>query len=137
VIAALARGGYRRYDLRTATQLAGLAEAVLTRYGGDLRRLAEAAAGDVARVAGLLQEFPGIGPTGASVFLREVQAVWPWARPFLDDRARSGAERVGLPTDPTALAALVPGAELAPLAAALARIARLRPEQDPLADVVE
>ena len=41
--------------------------------------------------ARLLQEVKGIGPTGAAVFLREVQAVWPWVRPYLDDRARAGA----------------------------------------------
>jgi endonuclease III len=137
LIAALGRGGYRRYDLRTAGQLTALAELVLARYGGDLRRLAAEAAGDVDRAAVLLQEFPGIGPTGAAVFLREVQAVWPWVRPFLDGRARSGAERVGLPADDARLAALVPGKDLARLSAGLARVARLRKGEEALVDVVE
>jgi endonuclease III len=132
VVAALGRGGYRRYDLRTAAQLAELAQGVLTRYRGDLRRLAEAANGDAGRAGLLLQEFPGIGPTGAAVFLREVQAVWPWMRPFLDDRARTGARRVGLPGDAGELAALVRGEDLARLASGLARVARLRPSEDPL-----
>ena len=39
---ALGRGGYRRYDERTATQLREMAALVLDRYGGDLRRLADA-----------------------------------------------------------------------------------------------
>jgi hypothetical protein len=64
-----------------------MAGRALERYGGDLRRLAAAAEGDVERAGALLQEFTGIGPTGSSVFLREVQGVWPWVRPFLDTRA--------------------------------------------------
>src|SRR4051812_19350774 len=41
--AALGRGGYRRYDERTATHLREMAALVLTRYDGDLRGLATAA----------------------------------------------------------------------------------------------
>jgi endonuclease III len=132
VIAALGRAGYRRYDERTATQLREMAELVLDRYGGDLRRLAEAAEGDVARAAHLVQQVKGIGPTGAAVFLREVQAVWPWVRPYLDDRARAGARRVGLPEDGDRLAELVPPDDLARFAAALVRVSRLPPSRDPL-----
>lgn len=129
---ALGRGHYRRYDERTATQLGDAAVLLLDRYGGDLRRLAEAAGSDVARAARLLQEVKGIGPTGAAVFLREVQAVWPWVRPYLDERALAGARRVGLPADPQRLAALVAPDELAALAAGLVRISRLGSNEDPL-----
>jgi endonuclease III len=132
VIRALGRGGYRRYDERTATQLRDAAQLVIDRYGGDLRRLAEEADGDVRSAARLLQEFPGIGPTGASVFLREVQAVWPWVRPYLDDRARAGARRVELPEEPARLAALVDDGELARFAAALVRVSLLPARADPL-----
>ena len=132
VVAALGRAGYRRYDERTATQLRDLAELVLARYGGDLRRLAEAADGDVAEVARLVQEVKGIGPTGAAVFLREVQEVWAWVRPYLDDRARAGARRVGLPEDDARLAELVSPGELARFAAGLVRISRLPSSRDPL-----
>jgi len=125
VVAVLGRSGYRRYDERTATQLRELATLVLERYGGDLRRLADAADRDVQRAAALLQEFTGIGPTGASVFLREVQLVWPWVRPFLDARALRGAERVGLPCDGT-LPRLVPPDELARFAAGLVRVSLAR-----------
>ena len=132
-VRALGRGGYRRYDERTATQLHQAASLVLDRYGGDLRRLADAANRDVGNAAALLQEVKGIGPTGAAVFLREVQAVWPWVRPCLDDRARAGAARLGLPDDPDALAGLVSGEQLAPFAAGLVRIALLKRPPDPLA----
>lgn len=132
LVAALGRGGYRRYDLRTATLLPELARAVLTRYRGDLRNLARAAKVDVGSATVLLREFPGIGPIGAAVFLREVQAVWPWVRPFLDDRGRAGARRIGLPEDADALAALVPGEDFARLASGLARVSRVRAVDDPL-----
>jgi hypothetical protein len=132
VIAALGRAGYRRYDERTATELRDMAELVLTRYGGDLRRLAEEADGDVGRAERLIQEVKGIGPTGAAVFLREVQAVWTWVRPYLDDRARAGARRVGLPDDGSRLAELVRPDELARFAAALVRVARVPSGRDPL-----
>lgn len=132
VIRALGRGGYRRYDERTATQLREAASLVLDRYAGDLRRLADAAGRDVGKAGALLQEVKGIGPTGAAVFLREVQGVWPWVRPRLDDRARAGATRVGLPGDPETLAGLVSDHELAPFAAGLVRIALLRGTADPL-----
>jgi hypothetical protein len=132
VIRALGRAGYRRYDERTATQLREMAQLVLDRYGGDLRRLAEEAHGDVAAAVRLLQEVKGIGPTGAAVFLREVQAVWPWVRPYLDDRARAGARRIGLPEDAEQLAGLVAHDELAPFAAGLVRISLLSERVDPL-----
>ena len=130
VVAALGRGGYRRYDERTATQLREMATLVLTRYAGDLRRLADEAGRDVGRAAVLLQEVKGIGPTGAAAFLREVQAVWPWVRPHLDDRVRAGARRIGLPDDDR-LAALVAPDDLARFAAGLVRISRLPESRDP------
>ena len=132
VVAALGRGGYRRYDERTATLLREMATLVLDRYGGALRGLAAAAGEDAGAAALLVQEVKGIGPTGSAVFLREVQAVWPWLRPYLDDRAREGARRVGLPDDAGELARLVAGNDLARFAAGLVRISRLPAGQDPL-----
>ncbi|MFK4144924.1 endonuclease [Streptomyces sp. NPDC004065] len=120
---ALGRGGYRRYDERTATQLGDGAGLVTERWGGDLRRLREETGGRVPELRALLQEVPGIGPAGADIFLREVQAVWPEVAPYLDGRALAGAERLGLPTDPARLTALAGDTEPAALAAALVRAA--------------
>ncbi|AQS66406.1 hypothetical protein [Streptomyces pactum] len=118
---ALGRGGYRRYDERTASQLGDAAELLTERWGGDLRRLREQADGEVAEVRRLLQEFPGVGPTGADIFLREVQRVWPQTAPYLDRKALQGAERLGLPSDPDRLLDLAGATEPAVLAAALVR----------------
>ncbi|MFF7553126.1 endonuclease [Streptomyces olivaceus] len=120
---ALGRGGYRRYDERTATQLGEEAELLSDRWGGDLRRLREEADGEVPEVRRLLQEFNGVGPTGADIFLREAQLVWPEAAPYVDRKALQGAERLGLPKDPDRLLGLAGKTEPAVLAAALVRAA--------------
>jgi hypothetical protein len=77
-----------------------------------------------------LREFPGIGPSGADIFLREAQAVWPEAAPYFDGKALQGAEAVGLPTGPEALLRLADGAEPAVVAAALVRVALDRKAPD-------
>ncbi|MEO3752038.1 endonuclease [Streptomyces sp. B6B3] len=114
---ALGRGHYRRYDERTATQLGEGAELALEKYGGDLRRMRGP------RIAASLREFPGIGPMGVDIFLREVQAVWPEYRPHIDGKARDGAERLGLPRSERTLAGLVPGDDVSRLTAGLVRVA--------------
>lgn len=121
---ALGRGGYRRYDESTARYLTDACEVLDERYRGDLRGLRDAADGDPRRIHDLVQEFPRIGPTGADIFCREVQQVWPGVRPFFDDRALSGAAKAGLPKDREALAGLVRPTDLARFAGALVRVDR-------------
>ncbi|EFL36290.1 conserved hypothetical protein [Streptomyces viridochromogenes DSM 40736] len=120
---ALGRGGYRRYDERTATQLGEEAELLTDRWGGDLRRLRREADGKVSELRHLLQDFPGMGPAGSDIFLREAQGVWPEAAPYLDAKALQGAERLNLPKDPEHLADLAGSTDPAVLAAALVRAA--------------
>ena len=121
---ALGRGDYRRYDESTATRLDEAAALLIDRWNGDLRRLRDEAGADAARISKLLQEFTGIGPTGASIFLREAQQVWPEVRPFTDKLVHKGAKTAGLPEDTDELAELVAGNEFANLAAALVRVAQ-------------
>ncbi|WUL82342.1 endonuclease [Streptomyces sp. NBC_01259] len=126
---ALGEGGYRRYDEKTATQLADGAELLLDEYGGDLRRLRRSADGDLDALRSGLRRTPGIGPAGADIFLREAQAVWPETAPYLDKKALQGAEKLELPTSPEKLAGLAeqarPSGRHGPavLAAALVRAA--------------
>ncbi|MEE1769667.1 endonuclease [Streptomyces sp. JV185] len=103
---ALGEGGYRRYDERTATQLGDGARLLLDEYGGDLRRLRAEADGDLDTLRAGLRRTPGIGPAGADIFVREVQAVWSETAPYVDGKALQGAERLGLPASPTELATL-------------------------------
>ena len=132
LVAALGRGGYARYDERTTTMLRDGAELLLDAYDGDLRKLRDASPGP-RKVSARLREFPGIGPTGASIFAREVQGVWPVLAPSLDRKALDGARRLGLPTDVSALAELVAPEQLPLFASALVRVALHRGPDDPLA----
>ncbi|MBW5480352.1 endonuclease [Streptomyces bambusae] len=129
---ALGRAHYVRYDESTATALGDSAQLLLDHYRGDLRSLREQAAGDTEHLRELLQEFPRIGPVGADIFCREVQAVWPQVRPFFDERSCEAAGRLGLPHTPAGLANLVPPKDLARLAAALIRISLTRSAEDEL-----
>jgi hypothetical protein len=120
---ALGRGHYRRYDERTATMLGDGADLLTSRWHGDLRRLRDEADGEARGIAALLTEFPGMGPTGASIFLREIQDVWPGVAPYVDARMTSGARRVRLPYDRESVAGLLADSgQPARLAAALVRV---------------
>src|SRR6202046_1025062 len=101
---ALGRGHYRRYDEQTATMLGDGADLLSSRWHGDLRRLRDEAGGDTDQIVSRLTEFPGLGPTGASIFLREVQDVWPGVAPYVDGKMISGAGRVGVPVSTAASA---------------------------------
>ena len=127
---ALGRGHYRRYDFRTSTMLGDGARLCLDRWQGDLRRLHQEAVGDADGLRKLLVEFPGIGPTGAGIFLREVQAVWPDIAPYADSKVADGARLLGLPSSAADLAALTTPDQLAALMSALVRVARDRKAAD-------
>lgn len=120
-VAVLNRNGYARYDISTSRTLGEVVAQVRSEYGGDLRRLRAGAEGDGVELQRRLQQFTGIGPVGADIFLREVQAVWLEVRPFVDRRAHASAQDLGLPTDPEQLAGLVPDDDLPRLVAALVR----------------
>lgn len=114
--------GYARYDESTSRMLGETAALLLDRYGGDLRRLRDAARRDPARERKLLKEFKGIGDVGVDIFFREVQGAWEELYPFADRKALVGAAQLGLPADPARLAALVSRADYPRLLAALVRM---------------
>lgn len=118
---ALGRARYVRYDESTSTSLAESARRLPGRYHGDLRALRAEADGDPAVVRRGITGFPRIGATGAHIFCREVQVVWPELRPYFGDRALHAAGSLGLPTDPARLASRVDPADVGRLAAALIR----------------
>jgi endonuclease III len=122
MISAFGRAHYVRYDESSATRLTDIAEHVRDEYAGDLRKLADRSKGGVGEAKRMLKQFKGIGDTGADIYLREVQDVWTWVRPYFDERAGGAAKQLGLPTDSTKLASLAPRSN-ARLAAALVRVA--------------
>ena len=89
---------------------------------GDPGRLAAQAENDPVEAGRLLQEFPGIGPVGSRIFLREVQRVWPWVRPFADVRVLTAADELGLPATVSELVALTGTQDLSRFGAALAHV---------------
>jgi endonuclease III len=120
MIAAFGRAHYVRYDESSATRLTEMAQRVVDEYSGDLRGIPGRSSGDVDVAKRMLKKFKGIGDTGADIYLREVQDVWTWVRPYFDKRATKTAKALGLPGDAEKLGALVPRAN-ARLAAALVR----------------
>ncbi|SDT13984.1 endonuclease [Jiangella sp. DSM 45060] len=117
---ALGRGHYRRYDERTSTMIGDGAQLLLDDYAGDLRRL-HRDAGSTSRLEKLLRRHPGIGPTGAAIFCREVQGTWTDVAPYADKRVVDGARKLGLPTSVRRLTALVDPSDLPRLTAACVR----------------
>lgn len=112
--------GYARYDESTSTKLGEAARFLLDRYDGDLRRLREKADRDAGEEHRLIQEFKGIGPVGADIFCREMQAAWHELYPFagaieldtarqlkLGDTAGDLSRLVGRDAFPRLVAALV------------------------------
>lgn len=122
MISAFGRAHYVRYDESSATRLTDIAEHVRDDYAGDLREIAKRSQHNIDSAIRMLKQFKGIGDTGADIYLREVQDVWTWARPYFDERASAAAKALGLPTDPKKLSALAPHSN-ARLAAALVRSA--------------
>jgi endonuclease III len=120
MIDAFGRASYARYDESSATRLTEMARSVLDEYSGDLREIARRSDDDIDAAKRMLKKFKGIGDTGADIYLREVQDVWTWVRPYFDKRAARAAKALGLPSDPRQLGALAPRAN-ARLAAALVR----------------
>ena len=119
-VRALNDAGYTRYQERTATQLGDMAETLLERWDGDLRKLREEAERDPAKERALLKELKGLGDVGVDIFFREVQVAWDELQPFGDRRAREAAKRLGLRSDPNELRKLADG-KLPQLVAALVR----------------
>ncbi|HEX5256606.1 MAG TPA: endonuclease [Mycobacterium sp.] len=120
MIDAFGRAHYVRYDESSATRLAEMADRVRDDYAGDLRRLGDRSRHDRAAARRMLKEFKGIGDIGADIYLREVQDVWTWVRPYFDERTTGTAKQLGLPAEPKELGSLAPQAN-ARLAAALVR----------------
>jgi hypothetical protein len=117
----LNQAGYARYDESTSRMLGDTSKMLLDRYGGDLRKLREAAERDVGRERKLLKQCKGLGDVGVSIFFREVQLAWDELYPFADERALRTAKRLGLEDDAKALAKGLPRQEFVRLVAALIR----------------
>ncbi len=96
LVAILDRGGYVRYDFKTATKLLDLCRALQERYRNDLARLHEEAAGPRDLEGRLKALAKGIGDVTVNIFLREMRGTWPKAHPLPSDLVLLAAGNLGL-----------------------------------------
>ncbi len=92
----LDRGGYVRYDFKTATKFMELSQSLLRNYSGSLGELHRQAAnpGDLEeRIKNLAK---GIGDTTTNIFLRELRDVWEKANPLPQELVRIASFNLGL-----------------------------------------
>ncbi|ASW54986.1 hypothetical protein [Plantactinospora sp. KBS50] len=76
--------------------LGDLAQALVRRYRGDLRRVRVAARYRPDRERALLTALPAVDDGVVELFLREAQALWPESGPVADRRALAAARKLGL-----------------------------------------
>lgn len=124
LIQIMAEGGYVRYDGITSRKVQEDAARLIAEYDGDLNNL-HAAARDARDLEARLQDFRGVGPTTAGIFLRELRGLWPKADPPLGSLARLAADHLGI-DDPSTFwqAGAIPGFDFRHFEAALTRIGK-------------
>ncbi len=96
LVAVLDEGGYARYDFSTADRLLDIFGNLLKEYGGSLQRLYDASRDSEDLERRLRGLGKGIGPVTVYVFLRDMQAVWPKARPEPAAREKEAARALGI-----------------------------------------
>ena len=94
-MALLDRGGYARYDYKTATRLQALCDVLDEHYGGRVCAIPDNAR-TPAELEEALDDLPGWGPVTVGIFLRELRGVWTLAAPALDPRTVACAHHLGL-----------------------------------------
>lgn len=95
IVEILDKGGYKRYDFKTATKLLEVMQMLNHAYGGDLNILHEKAR-DPEDLESKLMEFKGVGPVTVNIFLRELRGIWEKAEPLPGDLVIIAARRSGL-----------------------------------------
>jgi endonuclease III len=95
LVESLDRGGYVRYDFKTATKFLELSDALMRTHDGDLNRLHDAAR-DRADLEKRLKSLKGIGDVTANIFLRELREVWEKAEPLPQEPVIVAARNLGL-----------------------------------------
>lgn len=100
LVEVLDRGGYVRYDFKTATKLLEVCGNLLEEYGGDLNLL-HSRSRDARDLEGRLKQLgKGIGDVTVNIFLRELRGIWARANPPLERLALEAALNLGLVSSP-------------------------------------
>jgi endonuclease III len=88
-------GGYARYDEKTSDKFLKICEKLMREYKGNLNVLHDCAK-DSRDLEEKLQQFYGIGPVTANIFLRELRPYWKKANPEPLAVVRKLAKRFGI-----------------------------------------
>jgi hypothetical protein len=92
----LDRGGYTRYDFKTADKLLDVSDTLLREYAGDLNSLHRLADDESDLERRIKQLGKGIGDVTVNIFLREMRGIWPKAQPLPSERTVQAAKDLGL-----------------------------------------
>lgn len=95
LVAILDRGGYVRYDYKTATKLLEINRALLSNYAGNLNTLHAAAADSADLEQRIIALGKGVGAVTARIFLRELRGKWEKADPPVSTLALTAAQMLG------------------------------------------
>lgn len=95
LVESLDRGGYVRYDFKTADKFLLLADIILREYGGDLNRVHELAE-DARDLESRLKTLKGVGDVTTNIFLRELRDIWLKADPLPQEQATTAARKLGV-----------------------------------------
>jgi hypothetical protein len=96
LVSVLGRGGYTRYDFKTATKLLDVANCLLRNYAGDLNALHHDAADEADLEWRIRQLGKGIGDVTINIFLREMRGIWTKAQPLPSEGTVQAAKALGL-----------------------------------------
>lgn len=95
LVRVLGRGGYTRYDFKTATKLLEVANTLMQDYAGDLNGLHRNAADEAELEQRIKHLAKGIGYVTVNIFLREMRGIWTKAQPLPSERTVQAAKALG------------------------------------------
>jgi hypothetical protein len=96
LVGLLDKGGYTRYDFSTADRLLDVFGRLQRDYGGSLQRLYSSSSDGTDLKRRIMGLGKGIGPITVSIFLRDMQNVWPKANPEHTKRIKTGMLAFGI-----------------------------------------
>ncbi len=96
LVQVLDRGGYVRYDFKTATKLLDMSKALMDKYAGSLNTLHASASNPEDLEEKLKSLAKGIGDVTVNIFLRELRGIWEKADPLPLDLVTKAARHNGI-----------------------------------------
>lgn len=104
----LDRGGYVRYDFKTATKLLEVMGTLKDKYGGDLNTLHENSLDSKDLERRIKNLGKGIGEVTVGIFLRELRGLWEKANPSLSPLVLTAMRNLALLDRETANSSVLP-----------------------------